>query len=370
MIVPQADPKANYLAHREEIDAAVMRVLNAGAYILGEETRLFEQEFASYIGQRYAVGVASGTDALFLALRACDIGASHEVITVAHTAVATIAAICMAGATPVCVDIDPQSRTLDPNLLEAALTPHTRAIVPVHLYGQPAAMQSICEFAEQHGLWVIEDCAQAHGAVYQGRKIGAWGQLAAFSFYPTKNLGALGDGGAILCSDSNLYERLKALRQYGWDEGRISQSAGVNSRLDELQAAVLRVKLRHLDDDNAQRRNLAARYMELLAPVGIALPKQDADSIPVFHLYVIQHALRDLLRAFLARRSIGTAIHYPLPAHLQPGYRDRIRVAGSLANTEYAAQSVLSLPLYPELRPESVEQVAAAIREWLADQPT
>ncbi len=369
MIIPQTDPKANYLAHQGEIDAAIMHTLNTGKYILGEQTHLFEQEFAAYVGQRYAVGVASGTDALFLALRACDVNASSEVITVSSTAVATIAAICMTGAKPVCIDVNPQTRTLDPDLLKSALTAHTRAIVPVHLYGQPAAMQSICEFAERHGLWVIEDCAQAHGATYRDRNVGAWGHLAAFSFYPTKNLGALGDGGAILCSDTAIYERLKSLRQYGWDEQRVSQREGINSRLDEVQAAILRVKLRHLEDDNARRRALAARYHELLAPSGLSLPLQHADTIHVFHLYVIEHPSRDLLRNFLAQQSIGTAIHYSLPAHLQPGYRDRIRVAGSLTNTERAARSVLSLPLYPELSVENIEQVAATIFEWLATQP-
>lgn len=369
MIIPQADPRANYLSHQQEIDAAITRVLDTGKYILGEETNLFEQEFASYVGQSYALGVASGTDALFLALRACDIDESSEVITVSHTAVATIAAICMTGATPVCVDIDPKTQTLDSNLLEAALTSRTRAIIPVHLYGQPAAMQPICEFAGHHGLSVIEDCAQAHGAVYQGQNVGTWGQLAAFSFYPTKNLGALGDGGAVLCNDSTLYERLKLLRQYGWDEDRISQSAGINTRLDEIQAAILRVKLRHLDDDNAKRHVLAMRYTELLDAASLTLPAQQVNDIHAFHLYVVQHTSRDLLRAFLARKSIGTAIHYPLPAHLHPGYRDRIRVVGSLANTEHAARSVLSLPLYPELSLENVELVATAIHEWLADQP-
>lgn len=369
MIIPQADPQANYRAQQAAIDAAIRRVLDSGQYILGAETRAFETEFAAYIGQPYGVGVANGTDALALALRACGVDATREVITVAHTAVATIAAICQTGATPVCIDIDPHTLTLDPDHLAAALTPRTRAIVPVHLYGQPANLAAICTFAERHGLYVIEDCAQAHGAVYQNRRVGAWGHLAAFSFYPTKNLGALGDGGLIVGSNPALSARLLALRQYGWDDNRISQSDGVNSRLDELQAAVLRVKLRTLDADNARRHARAAQYTARLASTGLLLPTPPADSVHAYHLYVVQHANRDHLRAFLAERGIGSAIHYPVPAHLQPGYRERVRVVGPLTHTERAAQTVLSLPLYPELSPSAVDQVADALHAWCATQP-
>lgn len=362
--IPVIDLKAQYRNIRDEIDRAISGVLESGVFILGREVSLFEQEFASYCGVAHAVGVGSGTEALHLALLACQIGAGDEVITVSHTAVATVAAVEMAGARPVLVDIDPQRYSLDPALLEAAITPRTRAILPVHLYGCPADLAPILAIARAHKLSVIEDCAQAHGARYQSKRVGAWGDLAAFSFYPTKNLGAYGDGGALLTNDAALAERLRSLRQYGWAERYVSQVKGVNSRLDDLQAATLRVKLRHLDKWNGMRQRLASAYNGALSGSGLVLPCRPADSEPVYHQYVIRHPQRDKLRAFLADRHIQTLVHYPLPVHLQPAYRDLGYAEGSLPHTEQAARQVLSLPIYPEMSDEAAQSVSSAITEF------
>ncbi len=371
-MIPAANPRAQYAAHRSEIDAAIARVLEAGRYILGEETRAFEREFAGHIGVAHGIGVGSGSEALHLALRACKIGPGDEVITVSHTAVATVSAIDLSGATPVLVDIDPDTFTLDPRQLERAITRRAKAIIPVHLYGAPADLEPIRSVARRHNLKVIEDCAQAHGATYRGKRVGAWGDLAAFSFYPTKNLGAIGDGGLVATNDAALAERVRLLREYGWSERYISSIRGWNSRLDELQAAILRVKLRYLDADNARRRSLAAIYDETL-PIGIQKPIESAGCEHVYHLYVIRHPERDRLAVYLRDKDIGTGIHYPLPIHLQPAYRGRLggeqhRMydAGSLPETERAAREVLSLPMYPELTEDQVRQVAQAIRAFSA----
>ncbi|MBX3061416.1 MAG: DegT/DnrJ/EryC1/StrS family aminotransferase [Anaerolineae bacterium] len=362
--IPQSDPRASYLAHKQEIDEAIARVLDRGSYILGEEVSAFEREFASYIGAAHGIGVASGTDALMLALRACDLGADAEVITVSHTAVASIAAIELAGAIPVLVDIDPQTYTLDVSQIEQVLTPRTRAIIPVHLYGHPAAMDAILEMAKRYHLRVIEDCAQSHGAQYQRRKVGSFGDLAAFSFYPTKNLGAIGDGGMILCNDPALADRLRALRQYGWQSARISTLPGANSRLDELQAAILRVKLRHLDQDNLQRHQLAQLYTKLLEQSCYATPTELTDARHTYHQYVVRVSDRAPLQAFLTQQAITTAVHYPVPIHLQPAYRNRLRTAVSMQHTERAAQQILSLPMYPQLTDSQIERVAHYLRFW------
>jgi len=272
-----------------------------------------------------------------------------------------VAAIELAGARPVLVDIDPARYTLDPDRLEAAITPRARAVVPVHLYGCPADLAPILEIARRHNLYVIEDCAQAHGAQYQGRPVGSWGHVAAFSFYPTKNLGACGDGGMVVTNDPELAERARLLRQYGWRERYISSLKGLNSRLDELQAAILRVKLRRLEEWNAKRRQLAHLYNELLAGSGIIIPGEPAGATRVYHLYVVRHPRRDELQAFLRKRDIGSLIHYPAPVHLQPAYRDLGYEAGDLPASEAAAQEVLSLPLYPELREEEAAIVADAV---------
>ena len=363
-MIPQANPHAQYASHRAEIDQAIARVLDKGRYILGEEAAAFEREFATYIGVRFGIGVGSGTEALHLALRACGVGPGDEVITVSHTAVATVSAIELCGARPMLVDIDPRSFTLDPNQLETAITPATRAIIPVHLYGQSADLEPILSIARQHNVRVIEDCAQAHGAMYRGRHTGAWGDIACFSFYPTKNLGAIGDGGFVATQDAQLAENARLLREYGWHERYVSDMAGWNTRLDELQAAVLRVKLRTLDADNTRRRHLAALYDELLTASSVALPQAMSYGEHVYHLYVVQSARRDELQAFLKGRDIGTLVHYPMPVHLQPAYRGRLGDIGSLPETERVANQVLSLPMFPELSEKEVQQVAEAIREF------
>ena len=361
--IPAANPHAQYLSHQAEIDQAIAAVLGGNRYILGPETQAFEQEFAAYLGVAHAVGVGSGTEALHLALRACSVGAGDEVITVSHTAVATVAAIELAGATPVLVEIDPQTYTIDLDQLERAITPRTRAIIPVHLYGGAAALTPIVDLARRHGVKLVEDCAQAHGAQYADRVVGSFGDASCFSFYPTKNLGAIGDGGLVATDDPTIAENLNLLRQYGWRERYISEVAGWNTRLDELQAAILRVKLRHLNEDNAKRRALAAIYDEQLAGV-VTCPIELTGTRHVYHLYVIRHPQRDALMQFLRERNIGTAIHYPVPIHLQPAYRGRLGDVGSLPETERAAQEIISLPMYPELSAEDAHAVAQAIREF------
>lgn len=364
MAVPFVDLQAEYRARQEEIDAAVAKVLASGWYILGEEVARFEAAFAAFCGVDHAVGVASGTDALLLALRAFGVGPGDEAITVAHTAVATVAAIELSGATPVFVDVDARRYTLDPALLTAAVTPRTRAIVPVHLYGQTADMDAVLAVARRHNLRVIEDCAQAHGAREKGRRAGSLGDAAAFSFYPTKNLGALGDGGAVVCRDAAVAGRLRRLRQYGWQTRYVSEVAGYNSRLDEVQAAVLRVKLRHLEADNAARQALARRYAAALADLPLTLPSAAAGTDPVYHLYVVQSGARDALQAFLQERGIATAVHYPIPVHRQPAYHRLGYAPGSLPVTEALAGRILSLPLYPHMPPDDVTAVADAIRAF------
>ena len=365
MNIPAANPRAQYLSHQTEIDVAIAAALDGNRYILGPQTHAFEQEFAAYLGVCCASGVGSGTEALHIAIRACGLGPGDEIITVSHTAVATVSAIELAGATPVLVDIDPVTYTIDPNKITAAITPRTKAIIPVHLYGAAANLNPIVDLARRHSLKVIEDCAQAHGTRYASRDrvVGSLGDVACFSFYPTKNLGAIGDGGLVATNDPVIAENLNLLRQYGWRERYVSEITGWNTRLDELQAAILRVKLRHLDEDNDKRRALAALYDEQLAGV-VTIPIEPANSRHVYHLYVIRHPQRDALMQFLHERGIGTAIHYPVPIHLQPAYRGRLGDAGSLPETERAAREIVSLPMYPELSVDDVRTVTRAIREF------
>lgn len=379
--IPVIDLKAQYLALKAELDAATQRVLNSGWYILGKEVAAFEAEFAAYLSaghgetnegasQVSCVGVNSGTDALHLALLALDIRPGDEVITVSHTAVATVAAIRLAGATPVLVDIDPATYTMAPAALAAAITPQTKAIIPVHLYGHPAALDEILALAAAHAIPVIEDCAQAHGARYRGQAVGTFGDLACFSFYPTKNLGALGDGGAVVGRDPALMERVRSLREYGWTTAAryVSQREGLNSRLDEMQAALLRVKLRHLDDWNDQRRVVAATYAAQLSDMlvkPVALPACHH----VYHLYVVQlppTADRDAIRQQLATAGIGTAIHYPASVHQQPAYQEDNVRCHPMAVTEQILPRILSLPLYPQMNTDQAAQVAAALNAQLA----
>lgn len=367
--LPPTDPKASYVAHKEEIDQAIHRVLDSGWYILGQEVAAFEQEFAHYLGVRQAIGVANGTDALEIALRACGIGIGDAVITVSHTVVATVAAIELIGAMPLLVDIDPKTFTLEPNRLEDAIAKHKgsplKAIIPVHLYGYPADMSAIMDIARHYGLYVIEDCAQSHGAAFQKKKTGTWGHLAAFSFYPTKNLGALGDGGAVVTDDLELAKKMRSLREYGWQQRYISDFAGMNTRLDELQAAVLRVKLQYLEQENNQRRHLADIYNKLLSATPLLLPECDRDADPVYHQYVVQSRHRDHLKEFLKTNSVGTLIHYPVPVHRQPAYQGRVNLgSGGLPETEKACQKILSLPMYPQMTNEQAQQVAELIAHW------
>jgi len=365
MNIPQANPKAENDELSVELNEAIQRVLNSGRYILGPEVEAFEKEFASYIGVAHAVSVGSGTDAIALALRALGVGPGDEVITVSHTAVATVSAVEQCGAVPVLADIDPLTFTLDPSLLEGLLTPRTKVIIPVHLYGHPADLEPILAFARTHGLYVLEDCAQAHGAAYHGKKAGSWGDIAAFSFYPTKNLGALGDGGMVVTSDAALAERAALLRQYGWKRRYISDIQGFNSRLDELQAAMLRVKLRHLDDGNARRRHLAQVYTSLLKD-RVVCPQERQGCLHVYHLYVVRVPQRDRLQDYLKQNGVGSLVHYPAAVHQQPAYAGRLRTS-SMRFTEQAVSEILSLPLFPQLAVEHVHQSAQVIVRGLEE---
>lgn len=360
--VPQANPRAQYEAHREEINAAVQRVFDSGWYIQGGEVKAFESEFAALCGVKFAVGVGSGTEALWLALKALDVGPGDEVITVALTAVATVAAIVEIGARPVMVDVCADDLTIDPQQIESAITPRTKAIIPVHLYGQSARLKEIRAIAEKHKIALLEDCAQAHGAICNGQPIGNWGTLGAFSFYPTKNLGAIGDGGAIVTNDSKLEERLRLLREYGWRERYVSAIHGWNSRLDELQAAILRVKLHHLVEDNRKRERIVERYTQSLRGTRFVPMASFADRSSVHHLFVVRHPDRERARAILADKGIGTAVHYPVPVHLQEAYLEFGDGDESLPVTERACKEIISLPLYPEMSEADVQRVCVALK--------
>lgn len=368
VIIPQANPGAGYRALRTEIDAAVARALGSGWYVLGAEGRGFEAAFAAWLGRAHAVGCGNGTDALALALRALGIGPGCAVATVSHTAVATVAAIEMAGAVPVLLDIDPLHYTMDPAELEAVLAcppaglPPVRAVIPVHLYGQAADIDAIGAICARHGAALVEDCSQAHGATYATRKLGTFGAVACFSLYPTKNLGALGDGGVIATDDAALAERLAALRQYGWRQHYVSDAVGVNSRLDEVQAAILRVKLPHLDAHNARRGAIAARYDAALAGGRFIPPARRPGAGHVFHQYVLRVADRAAVQAALRARGVGTGVHYPVPVHLQPAYCGRVALGPAACRaTERAAAEVLSLPMYPELTESQVAAICEAV---------
>jgi dTDP-4-amino-4,6-dideoxygalactose transaminase len=364
-VIALASPIAQYRSHEADIRAAVARVLESGAYILGPEVEAFERAFSAHCGTAHGIAVASGTDALRLAMIALDIGPGDEVITVSHTAVATAAAIQAAGATPVLVDIDPVYSTIDPALIEAAVTPRTRAVVPVHLYGQAAEMDMICAIARRRGLHVVEDCAQATGGRYRDRRLGSIGDIGCFSFYPTKNLGAIGDGGMIVTSDAALAKRVRRLRQYGWDEARTTREAGLNSRLDPIQAAILAAKLPHLDSDNARRAAIAQRYAQELAGLPIALPAARPDTTHVYHLYVAACDERDALMAYLAKRGVGCGIHYSAPVHRQKGYAERaVLPPGGLPVTERLVTRIVSLPMYPELTDAEADAVITAVRGY------
>jgi len=361
--VPFFDLARHVEANRTNIDEAIERTLREGRFVLGTEVDRFEQEFAAYCGVEHAVGVANGTEAITLALQAVGIEPGDEVITVANTCVPTIVGIEAAGARPVLVDVDPATYTLDPSLLEAALTERTRAIVPVHLYGQCADLDPVLELALARDLRVVEDCAQAHGAEIGGRRAGSLGHAAAFSFYPTKNLGALGDGGAVVTRDHRTAERARLLRNYGERERFEHVVRGRNSRLDSLQAAVLRAKLPHLETWNERRREIAAVYGEALAVTNVLSPVEQPGRRHVYHLYVVRAPEREAFRAALAERGIETAVHYPTPIHLQPAYTDLRPQGRKLSVSEHLAAEIVSLPLHPDLHEDEVAHVAAALRE-------
>lgn len=362
-MIPQADPGAFVQAHRAEIDEAIGRVLDSGRFILGPEVEAFERDFGAALGGAQVIGVANGTEALWLALKAAGIGPGDEVIVPSLTATATVAAVVEVGARPVFSDVRPSDLTLDPEDVRRRISPNTRAIIPVHLYGNPADIHSLSAVARDAGLAVVEDCAQAHGATYEGKAVGTFGRMAAFSFYPTKNLGALGDGGAVITRDGDVAGRLRLLRQYGWRKRYTSSTHGWNSRLDELQAAVLRVSLKHLPGGNSRRAELADLYDSLL-PLSLRGPRPQSPGRGGFHLYTVRHPRRDALQEHLRRSGIGTAIHYPVPVHLQPAYAAFGAGTGSLPVTEGACREILSLPLFPELSDGQVGQAARAVLEF------
>lgn len=361
--VPFGDLKIHYRAYQQEIDQAVQRVLTSGHFILGGELERFERDFEAFLGVPYAIGCASGTEAIYLALAACGVERGDEVITVAHTAVPTISAISMTGATPVFVDIDPATYVMDVTKVEASITERTKAIVPVHLYGQMVDMDLLKKVALKHNLYVIEDVAQATGATYKGLgKAGTFGDFGTFSFYPSKNLGAFGDGGAVCTKSREHFERLMMLRNYGQSKRYHHDIIGINSRLDEMQAAILGAQLPHVEHWNERRREIARRYTNGLGSTVIT-PGTTDYAVHVFHLYVVQSENRDALQESLVERGVQTLIHYPIPAHLQKAYSHLGYKRGDLPVTERTADRILSLPMFPELTDEHIDYVIESIRE-------
>jgi len=359
--VPLLDLKVQYRSIKPEIDAAVAKVLDSGQFVLGAEVAGFEQEFAAYCGATECVALNSGTSALHLSLLAAGVGPGDEVITVPFTFVASVAAILYAGAQPVLVDIDPSSFTMDPGAIEAAITPRTKAILPVHLYGQPADMDPIVEISLRHGLAVIEDAAQAHGAKYKGRPVGSLGDIACFSFYPGKNLGAYGEGGAVTTSNAEYARTIRMLRDWGQDGKYHHVLRGFNYRMEALQGAILRVKLRHLDRWTEARRTIVEKYNRLLAGSKVERPAEMPWARHVYHLYTLRTAHRNTLQQSLQEKGIQTGIHYGVPVHLQPAYANLGYERGSLPRSEKAADEVLSLPLYPEMTDDQILTVTRAV---------
>lgn len=366
MRIPLVELAGQYRSLRDEILPAMDGVMSEAQFILGEDVERFEEEFAAFCGARHCVGVASGLDALQLALRAVGVGAGDEVITAANTFIASALAVTHTGATPVLADVRKDDFNLDPEAVERAITPRTKAILPVHLYGQPARMDEIRDIARRHGLRVVEDACQAHGARYGAQRAGAMGDAGCFSFYPGKNLGGYGDGGAVVTDDPGIAERLRLDRNYGSRIKYIHDSAGFNSRLDTLQAAVLRIKLRRLDGWNARRRQLAALYRELLADADVLLPREMRGVEHVYHLFVIRHPERDRLLADLHARGIGAGVHYPIPIHQQAPYAGIRTVPDGAPVATMLSRQILSLPLYPEMTEAQVAEVAGAVRECAA----
>src|SRR5437660_7296903 len=364
--VPFVDLGAQYRTIEGEIGEATSRVIQQSDFILGREVSLFEEEFAAFCEAKYAIGVDSGTSALELALRAYDIGPGDEIITAANSFIASALAISHAGARPILVDVDPSTYTADVSAIESAITPRTKAVLPVHLYGHPAHMDPIRELADKHGLVIIEDACQAHGTRYKGRRAGSLGHAAAFSFYPGKNLGAYGDGGIVVTNDRGIAKRLEMLRNYGQKEKYQHLFRGYNRRLDTLQAAVLRVKLKYLEKWNAARRSNAVLYHKFLEGCGVVLPGEAGGAESVWHLYVIRIEQRDVLREHLISQGISAGIHYPIPIHLQPAYRDLGYKRGEFPVTESYAQELLSLPMYAEMTQGQIEYVSKTIWAFMS----
>lgn len=361
MKIPFGNLKRQYEQLREQIDSATREVYESGWFILGQQVQSFEVNFAEYCGAKYAVGVGSGTEALHLALLACGVQPGDEIITVANTCVPTLSAVSFAGAVPVFVDVDEKTLTINPALIEERITPKTKALLPVHLYGQCADMDPILEIACKYGLVVVEDCAQASGSLYKGRMAGTMGHAGAFSFYPSKNLGAFGDGGLVLTNDENLAQTVVKLRNYGQKQRYYHSIKGFNSRLDELQAAILNAKLPYLDTWNKRRQQIARRYHEAFSPVGICCPLEAPDRFHTYHLYVLRVPHRDRFQKLLAQKGIATVIHYPIPVHLQESYPE-CRVQGKyLLRTSQLAAEIVSLPLYPELSDEEVDYIIETV---------
>jgi len=360
-----SNPAADFKPYSEEVLNRIQEIASGGSYILGSEVSSFEKEFADYIGQSFGIGVANGTDGIELALRCCNLEPGDEVITVSHTASATPTAIVKAGGIPLFVDIDPETYTLNPALIEPNLSSRTKAIIPVHIYGHPADMGRIIAIAKSHNIAVIEDCAQAAGAAISGRKIGSFGDFSSFSFYPTKNLSTLGDAGLVLTNSRERYEQIRALRQYGWHERFYSSELGLNSRMDELHAAILRVRLKYLNFQNQQRAKIAQRYIECLSRFPIKLPTTAHLSSHVFHLFVIQVENRDELTSFLNARDIYPGIHYPYAAHQQPAFQKR-HLTTQLPVTESLYQRCLSLPIYASMTSDEVNQVVESVSDWFS----
>jgi dTDP-4-amino-4,6-dideoxygalactose transaminase len=358
-----ANPAAQFRSYQSEIEEAVLLVMRSDRYVLGAEVELLESEFAEYIGVCSAIGVANGTDALELALRALDVGHGDEVITVSHTAVATIAAIEAAGAKAVLVDVDPQFYTLNPLQLESVFTENTKAVIAVHLYGQAADLDPIADFCSKYNIPLVEDVSQAHGAKYKGQRLGSIGDIGCFSCYPTKNLGAIGDAGLITTNNSDLASKLRMIREYGWCD-RVSRYVGRNSRLDELQAAILQIKLQHLDADNGKRRKIAEYYTSQLDGYPIQTPSVREGAEHVFHLFVIQVDERDAILEYLKERGVFAGIHYPNPVHLQPAYQGRLRTASNVSVTESICNTIISLPMYPELSLNETEAVVGSLKSY------
>lgn len=362
MLIPFLDLKEPYLELKEELDNAYQRVINSGWYLLGQELEEFESEFAAYCEAKYCVGVGNGLEALHLILRAMDIGSGDEVIVPAHTYIATWLAVSYAGALPVPVEPDTKTYNIDPTRIEAAITERTKAILVVHLYGQPADMDAINQIATRYGLKVIEDAAQAHGARYKGRRVGGLGNAAGFSFYPGKNLGAFGDGGAVVTNDLAVAERVKILRNYGSSVKYYNEFKGFNSRLDDVQAAWLRVKLTKLDEWNERRQVIAGHYIKFLKGFSdLTLPYVPEWAEPVWHLFVIRHPKRTILQKNLTDQGIGTLIHYPVPPHLQPAYAELKFPPGSLRTSESLANELLSIPIGPHLSIECVDIIISKL---------